>query len=97
MRFVQEKVASRAELEYAGVARPTWMQTPTKGRSLTEKGYDASMKNQYFGDINDYHKYGLLRLLGGGGELATAVCWMLTPDDGRSDGGHTGYLHAPEK
>jgi hypothetical protein len=47
------------------------------------------MKNQYFGDINDYHKYGLLRQLGKGGQLTTAVCWMLTPDDGRSDGGHT--------
>jgi len=26
------------------------------------------MKNQYFGDINDYKKYSLLRLLGGHGQ-----------------------------
>jgi len=39
------------------------------------------MKNQYFGDINDYRKYGLLRLLTDGGDIRTAVCWMLTPGD----------------
>lgn len=39
------------------------------------------MKNQYFGDINDYRKYGLIRLLTGAGKLKTTVCWMLTPDD----------------
>ena len=39
------------------------------------------MKNQYFGDINDYRKYGLLRILTNGGEIKTAVCWMLTTDD----------------
>jgi hypothetical protein len=55
------------------------------------------MKNQYFGDINDYRKYGLLRLLSGGGEIMTAVCWMLTPDDGRTDGRHTKYLEQPAK
>jgi len=50
------------------------------------------VKNQYFGDINDYRKYGLLRLLTKGGDIRTAVCWMLTPDDGRGDGGFTSYL-----
>jgi hypothetical protein len=50
------------------------------------------MKNQYFGDINDYRKYALLRLLTNHGEIKTAVCWMLTPDDGRGDGGFVGYL-----
>jgi hypothetical protein len=55
------------------------------------------VKNQYFGDINDYRKYGLLRLLSGLGEIRTAVCWMLTPDDGRSDGRLTKYLEQPEK
>jgi hypothetical protein len=54
------------------------------------------MKNQYFGDINDYRKYGLLRALTNG-ELKTAVCWMLTPDDGRGDGGFIDYLEQPEK
>jgi hypothetical protein len=55
------------------------------------------MKNQYFGDINDYRKYGLLRLLTNRGEIKTAVCWMLTPDDGRGDGGFIGYLEQPNK
>ena len=55
------------------------------------------MKNQYFGDINDYRKYGLLRLLSGDGEIETAICWMLTPDDGRSNGRFIRYLEEPEK
>jgi len=55
------------------------------------------MKNQYFGDINDYRKYGLLRLLSDREKITTAVCWMLTPDDGRADGSLTDYLHQPEK
>ncbi len=53
------------------------------------------MKNQYFGDINDYRKYGLLRLLSGSAKLSTAVCWMLTADDGRSDGKKVSYLKQP--
>ena len=52
------------------------------------------MKHQYFGDINDYRKYGLLRLLSGG-TLRLGVCWMLTLDDGRTDGKFIQYLHAP--
>jgi hypothetical protein len=55
------------------------------------------MKNQYFGDVNDYRKYGLLRVLTGQGGLSAAVCWMLTPDDGRSDGRFTDYLRQPER
>ena len=55
------------------------------------------MKNQYFGDINDYRKYGLLRLLSGDGRITTAVCWMLTPDDGGTDGKLTAYLNDPDK
>jgi len=55
------------------------------------------MKNQYFGDINDYRKYGLLRILTGWGEMSTAVCWMLTCGDGRSDGKFIKYLVQPEK
>lgn len=54
------------------------------------------MKNQYFGDVNDYRKYGLLRALTGLGELSVAVCWMLTPNDGRTDGRFTEYLSQPE-
>ena len=45
------------------------------------------MKNQYFGDVNDYRNYGLLRLLANGGALRIGVCWMLTPDDDSTDGG----------
>ena len=50
------------------------------------------MKNQYFGDINDYLKYGLLRALIMETRLRLGVCWMLTADDGRPDGGKTRYL-----
>jgi len=54
------------------------------------------MKNQYFGDIDDYRKYGLLRILGGGGILKIAICWMLTPSDGRSEAGLLNYLDQPK-
>src|SRR5512135_1990069 len=50
------------------------------------------MKDQYFGDINDYRKYGLLRLLSDLGSTPTTVCWMRTPPDGRADGSATRYL-----
>lgn len=55
------------------------------------------MKHQYFGDINDYRKYGLIRCLCGLGALATNICWMLTPDtEGNRDGKNTSYLSHPE-
>lgn len=54
------------------------------------------MKNQYFGDINDYRKYGLLRSLQSDGHGTLLVAWMLTPDDGGRDGGLRSYLDAPE-
>ena len=50
------------------------------------------MKNQYFGDVNDYRKYGLLRQLGGNGTLTIGVCWMLTRNDSGPDGKKTEYL-----
>ncbi len=50
------------------------------------------MKNQYFGDVNDYRKYGLLRLLAGGGGFRIGVCWMLTPNDTGPDGEKTQYV-----
>ncbi|MFH1920351.1 MAG: hypothetical protein ABIP48_10765 [Planctomycetota bacterium] len=53
------------------------------------------MKNQYFGDINDYRKYGLLRALQRGGTRKLLVAWMLTPDDGGRDGGFRDYLQQP--
>lgn len=55
------------------------------------------MKNQYFGDINDYKKYGLLRCIGDATDLTIAVAWMLTPDDKSTDGKFTNYLSAPQK
>jgi hypothetical protein len=53
------------------------------------------VKNQYFGDVNDYRKYGLLRILMDNGKLNSGICWMLTPDDRRSDGKFTQYLEQP--
>ena len=55
------------------------------------------MKHQYFGDINDYRKYGLIRAIHSAGELRTLVAWMLTRDDGRTDGQTIGYLNQPDQ
>ena len=55
------------------------------------------MKEQYVGDINDYRKYALLRILANGGRTRIGVCWMLTPPDGRSDGNKVEYLSQPDK
>lgn len=55
------------------------------------------MKNQYFGDINDYRKYGLLRSILGASQLRLLVAWMLTPDDGSTDGRFVSYLKQPGK
>lgn len=55
------------------------------------------MKNQYFGDINDYRKYGLLRSISRASDLRTMVAWMLTPDDSRTDGRLVSYLKDTEK
>lgn len=52
------------------------------------------MKEQYVGDVNDYRKYALLRLLARS-ELKLGVCWMLTPNDERNDGNKLGYLDQP--
>jgi hypothetical protein len=59
------------------------------------------MKNQYFGDINDFRKYGLLRALTGStvpkkDELSLAVCWMLTPNDNTPHGKRIQYLKLPK-
>ena len=55
------------------------------------------MKNQYFGDVNDYRKYGLLRVLALEARLRCLVGWMLTPDDGRTDGRFVEFLGSPSK
>lgn len=55
------------------------------------------MKDQYFGDVNDYRKYGLLRALQSHGSHELLVAWMLTPDDGGRNGAIRGYLEKPKK
>jgi hypothetical protein len=55
------------------------------------------MKNQYFGDVNDYQKYGLLRILAKSRDVRISFGWMLTPDDHRNDGSHIKYLQEPDK
>jgi hypothetical protein len=55
------------------------------------------MKNQYFGDINDYRKYGLLRVLQQAAELSIGVCWMLTPDDTTRNGERRHYFGSASK
>jgi hypothetical protein len=55
------------------------------------------MKNQYFGDINDYRKYGLLRALQSTSHGGLLVAWMLTPDDGGQDGRSRLYLQQPKR
>jgi len=55
------------------------------------------VKNQYFGDMNDYRKYGLLRALAATSGLRIGVCWMLTSDDAGGDGELRAYLTRPGK
>ena len=55
------------------------------------------MKNKYFGDINDYKKYGILRILSDNGRIRTGICWMLTEDNDGNDGRFTTYLEQPAK
>ena len=55
------------------------------------------MKNQYFGDIYDYIKYGLLRELSCFGKVSASICWMLTENDDRRDGRRVNYLQEPEE
>lgn len=55
------------------------------------------MKNQYFGDVNDFRKYGLLRALTLADGLRLGVCWMLTDGDRRTDGRFLGYLGRPQE
>lgn len=54
------------------------------------------MKQQYFGDISDYVKYGLLRALVRT-DLRLFVSWMLTAADSRPDGRHIDYLKQPAR
>ncbi len=50
------------------------------------------MKNQYFGDVEDYGKYSLLKFLAEH-DVKIAVNWYLSEKDDRSgDGKFTDYL-----
>ena len=55
------------------------------------------MKDQYFGDVNDFRKYGLLRSLTTPDRLSLGVCWMLTEPDTRTDGKLLAYLGNPKR
>lgn len=55
------------------------------------------MKDKYFGDINDYLKYGLIRSILRSHEFRLLVAWMLTPDDANPDGKFIDYLSKPIK
>ena len=55
------------------------------------------MKHQYFGDVSDYKKYSVLRAVSNNGQLKTLLCWLLTPNDLRTDGGNSTYLRKPEE
>ena len=54
------------------------------------------MKDQYFGDINDYRNFGLLRAILRASQLRLLIAWMLTPNDGSTDGKHIAYLNKPD-
>jgi len=54
------------------------------------------MKNQYFGDINDFLKYGLIRSILRAGKFRMLVAWMLTEDDNNKDGNFRDYLLKPK-
>lgn len=54
------------------------------------------MKDQYFGDINDFKKFGLLRSISSASNLSILIAWMLTEDDGSTDGKFIQYLREPE-
>jgi hypothetical protein len=54
------------------------------------------LKHQYFGDVNDYRKYGLLRALSVASGLPIGVCWLLTTNDQKRDGESRRYLSNPD-
>lgn len=50
------------------------------------------MKNQYFGDINDFRKYIILSAISQQTGFPICFVWMLTPNDGSPDGEKREYL-----
>ena len=55
------------------------------------------MKNQYFGDVNDFQKYGLLRAIARKSGLRLGILWYLTIDDGSNDGGKRTFTECHRK
>jgi hypothetical protein len=57
------------------------------------------MKNEYFGDDNDYRKYGLLRSLPRTSNMKLLVAWMLTGRDEEqsNDGQSRSYLEKEDR
>jgi hypothetical protein len=55
------------------------------------------MKNQYFGDVNDYQKYSLLRILADDAKIKIGICWMLTDDDTSGQGNDMRHFNQPSK
>ena len=53
------------------------------------------MKNQYFGDKNDYIKYALIRRLIRHNDVNAAICWMMTESDKSGDTRNIHYLREP--
>lgn len=55
------------------------------------------MQDRYVGDVGDFGKYGLLRLLGSQTNLRLAVIWYLFGDESHNDDGrHVSYLSKSE-
>ena len=54
------------------------------------------MKVQYFGDVSDYRKLAILRLLAEVGRFKIGVCWMMTEDDATGHGGNRAYRKQPD-
>jgi hypothetical protein len=57
------------------------------------------MQDRYFGDVGDFGKYGLLRVLSGlwgGPKFKLGVVWYMFPNENHNaDGKHLGYLRKP--
>jgi hypothetical protein len=54
------------------------------------------VKIQYFGDMNDYRKFALLRLFARQAKYKVGVCWMMTEPDERQDGNNPSYRERPD-
>ena len=50
------------------------------------------MRNQFFGDVYDYIKYGLIRRLTNYGETPSALCWMMREDEDNKEGRFATFL-----